>query len=71
MRAKRRHHLMRMKAKAARLGADRGLPGAYAKVYDHLAYCSCYGCGNPRRHFGRKRMPERRAELARPEEWQH
>ena len=27
---------------------------------DNLAVCSCWGCGNPRRHFGTATMQERR-----------
>lgn len=45
MRAKRRHHLNRMKRKAKLFG------DGYAKLYNHLASCSCYMCGNPRKHF--------------------
>lgn len=57
----RRHHLQRMKQKARRVGNERGLPGNYDKLYNHLAHCSGPCCGNPRRWFGEKTMQERRA----------
>lgn len=30
--------------------------------YDHLARCSCWMCGNPRRFWGQRTFQERRAE---------
>lgn len=52
-RAIRRHHAKRMKAKAKRLGYE-------AKLADHLAWCSCEACGNPRRHHGMRTVQELR-----------
>lgn len=34
-------------------------PGQAEKLADHLAYCSCMGCGGQRRYFG-DTMQERR-----------
>ena len=48
-RSLRRHHLARMKARARR--TYRLVPAAIAvKDADHLATCSCWMCGNPRRY---------------------
>lgn len=33
-----------------------------ARSANHLALCSCYMCGNPRRYSGEQTMQERRAE---------
>jgi hypothetical protein len=55
-RADRRHHDARMKKKARRV-----YPGdTNGKLSDHLASCSCYMCGNPRKYFGEPTMQERR-----------
>lgn len=40
--ALRRHHLRRMKSKAASFGPT------WELLYDHLASCSCHLCRNPR-----------------------
>ena len=42
---------------------------AASKLADNIAICSCYSCGNPRRHHGfwsgyTRTMQERRAEMA-------
>jgi hypothetical protein len=68
MRALRRHHAARMKAKwlartKARMpGLD---PAALARrVGLHAGtgrVCSCSMCGNPRRHYGEPTVQERRA----------
>ncbi len=50
-RALRRHHLERMKAKAASIGRK-------AKEANHLAICSCHMCGNPRKWWKRKTFQE-------------
>lgn len=34
-----------------------------ARMANHGKLCSCYMCGNPRRHFGDVTMQERRAAL--------
>lgn len=48
-RAIRRHHKERMKAKAIKI-----YPGQPKAIYlaDHLAVCSCRGCGNQRQYEG-------------------
>lgn len=56
---RRRADADRMKAKARKLYPhDRK-----ARNANHLAVCSCWMCGNPRRHLGEITMQERRAEL--------
>lgn len=55
--ALRRHHRQRMVNKAralfTRWGEDEERVTRNApKFADNLAWCSCYSCGNPRRHFG-------------------
>ncbi len=45
-RARRRRDLMRMTKKARRLYSTNPSAGKWA---DHLAVCSCWMCGNPRR----------------------
>ncbi len=63
-RAERRHHQRRMKVKAKRIVNDNGFP-EYAnechKIANHLTVCSCYMCGNPRKHTGEVTMQERKA----------
>jgi hypothetical protein len=54
-RAIRRHHLRRMKAKARKVYPWCSVPQKHA---NHLAVCSCPGCGNPRRHFGERTRRE-------------
>ena len=50
-RAFRRHHKDRMKSKAKKIYHD--LPENHAVKYaDHLKVCSCWACGNQRKHFG-------------------
>lgn len=58
MRAKRRHHLNRMKRKAKLLAYGYRRTGSWDKLYNHLAWCSCYICGNPRKHFKRQSISE-------------
>jgi hypothetical protein len=48
-RAERRAHSRRMKTRAIRA---RGGRTEAIKEADHLASCSCWMCGNPRRYFG-------------------
>jgi hypothetical protein len=59
-RERRRRDLARMKAKAMRLFPS--LDDA-TRIADHLAVCSCWMCGNPRRYFGALSIQERRAPL--------
>jgi hypothetical protein len=44
-----------MKVKARKVYHWCKCPVKYA---DHLAVCSCPGCGNPRRHFGEQTRRE-------------
>lgn len=67
MRQQRRHHRERLKkARASHWGgiANTATP---LLVIDTPTPCSCWMCGNPRRHFGEKTIQERRAEQ--PELW--
>lgn len=57
MRAERRHHRERMKRKAAKLYPGQE-PGRFA---DNLTPCSCWMCGNPRRHRGKGTEAEGRS----------
>ena len=58
-RALRRHQKARAKAKARRVYPhDR-----QAKSADHLAVCSCWMCGNPRKWYGEPTMQERKASI--------
>ena len=64
LRALRRHHLARMKGQwRRRLGGM--LPPVQARRIGRHArtatLCSCWLCGNPRRHFGESTLQERRA----------
>lgn len=55
--AQRRADKRRMKAKARRIYPQ----DTAGKMADHLAFCSRWCCGNPRKHYGELRMYERRA----------
>ena len=63
-----------LKAKRARRRLDRArmrkraiaayhflAPERAARLADHMKSCSCYCCGNPRRHWAQVTMAERRA----------
>lgn len=67
-RDRRRHDLARMKAKARRFKQETGIRfhdgtdlRLAEKMANHLADCSCYMCGNPRRYWGEVTIQERRA----------
>lgn len=66
-RAERRHHYERMKAKARRVECMRYMPRTDDRTLGIAANtgkrCSCYMCGNPRRHFRERTMRERRAAI--------
>ena len=47
-RAERRTHKQRMKRKAKLIYSGCRCPEKYA---DHLSCCSCWMCGNPRKHW--------------------
>ena len=57
---RRRTDEARMKAKARQLYPH----DPSARNANHLAACSCWMCGNPRRHLAERTMQERRAEAA-------
>jgi hypothetical protein len=56
----RRKAKARMKRKARKLYPH----DECARLADHLASCSCPSCGNPRHHFNKMTMQERRAAIA-------
>ena len=58
-RALRRHQKARVKAKTRRVYPHDG----QAKSADHLAVCSCWMCGNPRKWYGEPTIQERKASL--------
>ena len=69
-RARRRHDMERMKARARRLflTALRGRDLDHAhRVADNITVCSCWMCGNPRRHLRERTMQERRFDCAEAE----
>lgn len=63
-RAQRRHDRARLKANRRRYWhqdhAQPGLEKSWAKLTQNPANCSCPMCGNPRRHFGSRTIPEQR-----------
>ena len=64
-RARRRRDLDRMKAKAVRIAKLYRLPASsFVPLANHLAHCSRWCCGNPRRLYGDRTMQERRFEAA-------
>lgn len=65
-RAQRRHHTERMKARYRRKERLHPYwrsddPASAGKYANHGCTCSCWMCGNPRRHLGELTMQERRA----------
>ena len=56
-RAKRRAALAKRKARARRLYPTCPLP---ERLANNLTPCSCSMCGNPRRHFGKRTVQERK-----------
>jgi hypothetical protein len=58
IRAKRRAELVKQKRRARKLFPWCENPAKYA---DHLASCSCWMCGNPRKYFGLKTIQELKA----------
>lgn len=56
-RALRRHHRQRMVNRARALfrrwgDTEERIRHTAPRLADNLVWCSCYSCGNPRRHFG-------------------
>lgn len=69
-RAERRHRRVRAISRGLRLERNRHMRpdwvacyyiGQIGKLAKTRQPCSCYCCGNPRRHFGELTMQERRA----------
>lgn len=54
MKAERRHHTARVKAKRSQYN------GHGKAMAETPAVCSCWMCGNPRKHFGALTIQERR-----------
>ena len=63
-RAERRHHNERLKAKRSkyRTMLDDATPKRVGMAVHTATRCSCYMCGNPRRHFNQKTIQELRHE---------
>ncbi|MGC3986938.1 MAG: hypothetical protein QM777_20595 [Pseudorhodoferax sp.] len=61
MRSERRHHRERLKKARATYWAGYASERAGHAV-DTPTRCSCWMCGNPRRHLGEKSLQERSAE---------
>ena len=64
-RARRIMDKLRMKAKARRIGARIGSTSYAARCVknaDHLAVCSCYMCGNPRKWQNKPTLAEKMAD---------
>jgi hypothetical protein len=74
-RARRRHLMMRARAKARRVAEWIGWDVDWTvKNADHLKNCSCLVCGNPRKHWNEKTIQEKRMDEKilldkRTEEW--
>jgi hypothetical protein len=65
-RALRRHRRLRSIARAFRVARQLDMDGDFARrwalrAHDHLAVCSCWMCGNPRRYTGELTIQERRS----------
>lgn len=54
MKAERRHHTVRLKAKRGKYS------GKGHVMFETPAACSCWMCGNPRKFFGERTVQERR-----------
>ncbi len=62
--AQRRHDKFRMRKRAEDVMKDWGTSKkSVPYMADNLKSCSCYMCGNPRRHFGELTVQERRAAI--------
>lgn len=59
-RSRRRMDAQRMKARARQVYPH----DPKARAADHLALCSCWMCGNVRRHHGERTLQEKRAEAS-------
>ena len=65
----RRHQELRIKSRIADYygGYARGNPRAVGRLAHARQPCSCWMCGNPRRHLGARTLQESRAAAA----WHH
>lgn len=63
-RSVRRHHLQRMKARAAKIGKRQGWIRSKILCAEHMASCSCWMCGNPRKYFGEPTIQEIKSDEA-------
>lgn len=70
-RAERRHHYERRKRAVSRMfrhvwsdSKDMDRPEVLGRWADTRKPCSCYACGNPRRHFNEPTVQELRAPTA-------
>lgn len=63
-RAFRRHHAARIKQRVEKYygGAHADDPRRLGRLAHTRTPCSCWMCGNPRRHTGERTLQERRAE---------
>ena len=60
--AQRRHDRFRMRKRAGDVMKDWGTSKKFVPyMADNMQLCSCYMCGNPRKHFGELTVQERRA----------
>jgi hypothetical protein len=61
-RADRRHHMQRLKQRVADyyIGHARDDARARGRLAKTRTPCSCWMCGNPRRHLGERTLQERR-----------
>lgn len=71
-RALRRHHRQRMVNRARALftwwgDTEERIRHTAPRLADNLVWCSCYSCGNPRRHFGFT-VYSHRSEIRTPQE---
>ena len=64
-RAERRHHNERLKANRGkyRTMLDDATPKRVGMAVHTACACSCWMCGNPRRHSGERTIQERKHEL--------
>ena len=53
----RRHHLQKKKRRARAIYKNCSNPEKYA---NNMKSCSCFLCGNPRKHFGEMTVQEKR-----------
>lgn len=71
-RAARRHNARRMRQRAKHVWErvwHRDPNGQQtSRMADNVQQCSCWSCGNPRRHFGAKTRQEKRADHDRTEQ---